>query len=94
MRARAIRVDGMKQTQLPDLVPDESQPPMALDEFTRRIGVDPSTIYRWRRQGLLKTINIYGRVYVPFKALVDFNRRAAAGEFAKEHKTPLRRAAA
>jgi hypothetical protein len=49
------------------------------------------TLWRWRKKGWLKTVNICGRQYVSADALADFNRRAAAGEFAQEHKTPKRK---
>lgn len=61
---------------------------MALDVFIERIGITPSTAWRWRKSGMLQTININGRQYVPAKEILKFNRRAAAGEFEKEHKTP------
>jgi hypothetical protein len=38
--------------------------------------------------GLIETVNIFGRVYVSQKAIEEFERRAAAGEFSKEHVTP------
>jgi hypothetical protein len=74
-----------------DLVPEELQPPMALDVFIKRIGITATTAWRWRKAGTLKTINIYGRQYVPARAIKEFNRRADAGEFQQEHKTPSAR---
>ena len=77
--------------QQPQLAPEDTLPPMALDLFLERIGITPTTAWRWRKDGKLETINICGRLYVPARAIATFNQRAANGEFAKEHKTPGRR---
>ncbi len=74
----------MKQTVMTDLVPEQMQPPMALDQFIARMGITRTTAWRWRKEGALRTVNIYGRVYVPAKEVAEFNRRAAAGEFQKD----------
>lgn len=50
----------------------------------------PVTLWRWREKGWLQTVNLAGRQYVTAEAISDFKRRAEAGEFAKEHKTPNR----
>jgi len=41
----------------------------------------------------LETVNIAGRQYITDSAIAEFKRRAQAGEFAKEHKAPVRRKA-
>ena len=53
-----------------------------------------TTLWRWRKLGWLRTVNIAGRQYVTNEALEEFNRRAAAGEFAREPKVPTSRRAA
>jgi hypothetical protein len=58
--------------------------------FLESLGVTPPTGWRWRKRGRISTINIAGRVYVSRQAIVEFERRAAAGEFAKEHIVPKR----
>jgi hypothetical protein len=63
---------------------------LPLKKWLREIGVAASTAWRWRREGLLKTINIYGRIYVTRKAREEFLARAEAGEFAQEPVTPKR----
>ena len=50
------------------------------------MGVTSTTGWRWRKRGILPTTNIYGRLYVTAESLVEFHRRANAGEFAKETK--------
>ena len=56
-----LQLGRMKQTFLANLAPEEMQPPMALDVFTKRMGVTSTTVWRWRRDGMLHTINICGR---------------------------------
>ena len=50
------------------------------------MGVTNTTGWRWRKRGILKTTNIYGRLYIAEDTLVEFHRRATAGEFAIETK--------
>ena len=63
---------------------------LPLKKWLREIGVAASTAWRWRRDGLLKTVNIYGRIYVTRKAREEFVARAESGEFAQEPVTPKR----
>lgn len=78
----------MSQILMADLIPEDLQPPMALDVFIERMGITRNTAYVWRKQGILTTVNICGRQYVPAREIVKFNRRCESGEFAKTHKTP------
>jgi predicted site-specific integrase-resolvase len=71
--------------------PDGRAGMVALNVWLTRIGVTPVTGWRWRNKGWLKTVNIMGRVYVTDEAVLEFSRRAQAGEFAKVHKTPARK---
>jgi len=41
------------------------------------------TLWRRRKLGLIKCVNIFGKVYVDLQSLAEFDRRATAGEFAK-----------
>ena len=63
---------------------------VALSQWCRSAGVTPITAWRFRKRGWLKTVNIAGRVYVTDKAVQEFMRRAEAGDFAQEHKVPIR----
>ena len=67
--------------------------PICLDAFIQKIGITDTTAWRWRRDGLLKTQNIYGRVYIAADDLREFNRRMKAGDFAKKHIAPKRKKA-
>ena len=66
---------------------------VALSRWLEQVGVTPCTAWRWRKRGWLTTINIAGRQYLTQAAIDDFNRRAAAGEFAQECKVPSRKEA-
>lgn len=61
-----------------------SMPPMSLDKFMEDSGLSAVTLWRYRKKGWLKTINICGRQYVSRIAIAKFNARAEQGEFAKE----------
>jgi hypothetical protein len=63
----------------------------SLSKWLEQVGVTPCTAWRWRKKGWLKTINIAGRQYLTQEAIGEFQRRAAAGEFAQNHKTPSRK---
>jgi hypothetical protein len=81
-----IRVDTKTAVDAPQLV--------ALRTFCREGNISEVTAWRWRRKGWLRTINISGRQYLSAESIADFKRRAAAGEFAQEHKTPRRESTA
>ena len=82
-------IAGMKSLVMPSS--SEKAPPLvALGKFLEEAGLSSITAWRWRRKGWLKTTNICGRQYLTAEAIEDFKRRAAAGEFAKEAKTPVR----
>jgi len=64
---------------------------ISLAKWLEQIGVTACTAWRWRRKGWLKTVNICGRQYLTGQAIQEFNRRAAAGEFAQTPKVPKRK---
>jgi hypothetical protein len=64
---------------------------VALNHWLADVGVTPCTAWRWRKKGWLTTVNISGRQYLTEEAIEEFHRRAVAGEFAQEHKTPARK---
>lgn len=67
---------------------------VSLSRWMDEMGIAPVTAWRWRKKGLLQTVNIQGRLYLTREAVESFTRRAAAGEFAKVHVTPTARRAA
>lgn len=74
-------------------VPLAAHPPISLDAFMRESGLSPSTCWRYRRKGWLKTITIAGRHYITRESIAEFNARAAAGEFAGSVSNPFERTA-
>lgn len=63
----------------------------AYDKWLENMGISAATGWRWRRNGLITTVNILGRVYISRDVVEAFEQRAAAGEFAKVHQTPRRK---
>ena len=63
----------------------------AYDNWLENMGISAATGWRWRRDGLITTVNILGRIYIAREVIDSFERRAAAGEFAKVHFTPRRK---
>lgn len=72
-------------------VVEVSTPPMlALNVFSAQTGISPITLWRMRKKGWLRTMNISGRQYLSSEAIAEFKDRAARGEFAKQHKVPAK----
>ena|ERR1039458_751663 len=46
-------------------------------------GISDTTLWRWGKRGWIKLVNVCGKSYVDLQSLAEFDRRAAAGEFAK-----------
>ena len=55
----------------------------AAKAVARDRGVSDVTVWLWGKRGWIKILNICGRPYVDLQSLAEFDRRAAAGEFAK-----------
>ena len=68
----------------------DSEPPIALDKFIEQSGISAVTVWRYRRAGMLNTLNICGRLYLTRAEIKRFNERAASGEFAKTVSRPQR----
>jgi hypothetical protein len=69
----------------------DSNPPIALSRFSEESGLSPVTIWRYRRAGWIKSLNIAGRQYITRAEIRRFNERAASGEFAKTPRRPVPR---
>ena len=65
---------------------------ISFDSWLRGIDKTRVTGFRYRKAGLIETVNIFGRLYVTREAVAAFERRAMAGEFCRESKTPPKRA--
>jgi hypothetical protein len=55
---------------------------VCFNKWLNQIGVTSTTGWRWRKRGVLRTTNIYGRLYISEAAIAEFLRRANDGEFA------------
>ena len=73
-----------KKTELADC---ESLP-IPLGNVQRRLNKSPCTLWRWRKAGWLRTVNIAGKIYVTPEALAEFVARLEAGEFSMKPSTP------
>jgi len=67
---------------------------VSLSKWMEQVGVTACTIWRWRKRGWLKTVNICGRQYLTQEAIDEFHRRAIAGEFAQAAVVPKHKEAA
>jgi hypothetical protein len=67
---------------------------VSLNKWLCEMGVTATTGWRWRKKGVLQTVNIYGRLYISEKSIVEFHQRATAGEFATELKPGMRKSGA
>ena len=68
--------------------PPDPEPTMSLDKFIEQTGLSPTTVWRYRKNNILTTVNIYGRHYILRSEIARFNARAGAGEFAKIPSNP------
>ena len=66
---------------------------VCLSRWLKGLGVSNCTAWRWRKKGWLRTVNIAGRQYLTREAIDEFERRALAGEFAKEAQGAVRKGA-
>ena len=65
------------------MTPSLPHGPVSLQKFAAMLGRSAPTLWRYRRKGWLRTVNIAGRPYVLPAEAAEFERRAAAGEFAQ-----------
>ena len=59
---------------------------VAYDAWLNQLHITQATGWRWRKRGWIPTINIAGRVYVSRRDIAEFERRAMAGELARDIK--------
>jgi len=57
---------------------------ISFNKFLEEMGVTNTTGWRWRKRGVLQTVNVYGRLYVTEETIREFHQKAVAGAFAKE----------
>ena len=59
--------------------------------FLARVGKSETTGWRWRRDGIVRTINICGKLYIAEDEISRFETRAKNGEFTKVLAPPKER---
>jgi hypothetical protein len=52
--------------------------------YRRQLGVSKTTLWRYRRNGWLKTINVLGKLYVTRESIAEFEAMMCSGKLAKE----------
>jgi len=65
---------------------------VSFDKWLADRGSTRVTGYRYRQRGLIRAVNIFGRLYVTRDEIAQFEQRAIRGEFARPAKTPSGRA--
>jgi len=68
---------------------EDQAPFVSLVKFRNEMGISDVTAWRWRKNGILATVNIGGRQYVSHEEIKRFSERAEAGEFAVKSAAPL-----
>ncbi|MFZ0615522.1 MAG: hypothetical protein WAN16_03615 [Chthoniobacterales bacterium] len=66
----------MKNNQIGNLIP--------FDAWLASLGKSRVTGWRWRNAGLVKTVNVFGKLYVTREEVTRFETRAIAGEFSRD----------
>ena len=66
----------------------EAAPPISVTRFLQTAGISQVTFWRWECRGLIKTVRIAGRKYIPASVMAEFNQRVAAGDFAGKTQNP------
>jgi hypothetical protein len=54
---------------------------VSFDLWIKQLGKARTTGWRWRRDGIVSTLNVFGKIYIQRSEIERFERRALAGEF-------------
>jgi hypothetical protein len=77
--------------QVNPIVPHETSGNLvSFDGWLDTLDKTRTTGWRWRKEGLIKTVNIFGKLYISRDEIARFERRALAGEFHKDSRVPQR----
>jgi len=72
-------------TDLRDRLPEPSTKLRHSNFVRKELGISQTTLWRWSKKGLLKTVKISNAVYVDLDSLAELEIRARKGELANEH---------
>lgn len=65
--------------------PKQASNLVPLTEWSEAVHKTRATIWRWRKEfPWFKTVNVFGKLYITRETIAEFERRAMAGEFAKD----------
>ena len=57
---------------------------VALSSYRRQLGRSKATLWRYRKLGWLKCVNVLGKLYVTRESIAEFEAMMRSGELAKE----------
>jgi hypothetical protein len=60
------------------------------DAWLASLNKTRTTGWRWRKAGLIGTVNVFGKLYCSRDEIARFEQRAIAGEFHRDSTTPHR----
>jgi hypothetical protein len=84
-----VRASTGPMKKLFDDLPPGAPQLISVRKFRETLGVDSSTVWRYRQRGWLpEPIYLGSRPYLAVQAVREFERRAAAGEFAMPTTPP------
>lgn len=69
---------------LRDRLPQPSTKLRHSSRVRKELGISQTTLWRWAKQGLLKTVKIHNSVYVDLESLSTLEKRARTGELAAD----------
>jgi hypothetical protein len=87
VKQNTVSFDAKSNTSTNTSLPTRGIKPMS--RFCEENYITRATGWRWRRNGWINTINIYGRQYVTRDEEERFLRRAAQGEFHRDPHAPV-----
>ena len=70
------KVNDMRNLKMAVAEPEAAPSLLAINIFARQAGLSPVTLWRWRRAGWLRTVNVAGQV---FKVIYNTQRLSGAG---------------
>jgi hypothetical protein len=72
------------ESDLRDRFPQPSTKLRNAKQVRKDLGISQTTLWRWSKRGLLKTVKIYNSVYVDLASVADLESRARRGELERE----------
>ena len=70
--------------QLSQITPEAVAGITSASVYRRQLGVSKTTMWRYRRNGWLKTINVLGKLYVTRESIAEFEAMMCSGKLAKQ----------